>query len=85
MFLVNWPEGNPDTGDAVVEGTEGTGIVPSDPRGVMVHPIITTHKTRSSETQAVFMDRIDSDIVQHPLMNRICRLIMIIDYCRSQV
>jgi hypothetical protein len=28
----------------------------------MVHPIITTHKTRSSETQTVFMDRIDPDI-----------------------
>lgn len=59
------------TGDTVVEGNEVTGIVPSDPRGVMVQPIITTHETSTSETQTVLMDRVDPDIVRHPLLNRL--------------
>jgi hypothetical protein len=54
------------TGDAVTAGKEVTGIVPSDPPGVMVQPKVTMHETSTSETQTVLMDTIDPDTFLHP-------------------
>jgi hypothetical protein len=55
------------TGDAVIEGKEVTGFVPSDPGGVTVQPGITTNNTSTRETQTVMMDKGDLDIVLHPV------------------
>lgn len=54
-------------GDAVVWGTEVTGVVPSDPGGVVVQPRTTTKETSIRETQTVLMDKVDLDILLHPV------------------
>ena len=50
------------TGDAVTGDKELTGIVLSDPGGVIVQPGITTNETSTRETQTVLMDNVDPDI-----------------------
>ena len=55
------------SGDVVAAGKEVTGMVPSDPPGVMVQPRVTMHETSTSETQTVLMDIIDPDTLRHPI------------------
>jgi hypothetical protein len=52
-------------GDAVVWGTEVTGVVPSDPGGVMVQPRTMTNETSIKKMQMVLMDKVNLDILLH--------------------
>ena len=56
------------TGDTVAEGKEVTGIVPSDPEGVVVQPTIITNETNTRERQKVFMNNVDADMLIHPFL-----------------
>jgi len=52
--------------DVVATGKEVTGMVPSEPLGVMVQPRVMMHETSTSETQTVLKDIIDPDIYDTP-------------------
>ena len=54
--------------DTAGNGSEVTGIVPSDPEGAVVQPEIITSKTSARETQKVLMNSVDADILIHPLV-----------------